>query len=161
VHVSVISWVAAQVIQWDLSRKSTLEVGSLNVNGSVRSLFAGAYCGVDRQEGPGVDVVMDAEALTMPDDTFEVVVSTEMLEHCLHPWKAMAEMVRVLQPGGTILVTARGFDERGAFPFHEYPHDCNRFSPQGALAMAEEAGMLVKGLVADWESPGYFIIGTK
>jgi SAM-dependent methyltransferase len=160
-HTSCVTWVAVQVIQWALADKYTLEVGSLNVNGSVRSLFTGNYIGVDLQEGPGVDRVMDGEALEYPDHHFEVVVCTETLEHMKRPWVAVSEMVRVLDFGGSVLLTGRGFDERGAFPLHEYPQDMNRFSLVGIRGLVEDAGMSVKDIIADWEAPGYFILGTK
>ena len=47
----------------------------------------------------------DACALTIPDSSFDVVISSECIEHVPHPEKALREMARVLKPGGFILVT--------------------------------------------------------
>lgn len=101
-----------------------LEVGAADVNGSVRALFAGAYVGVDIARARGVDVVSDATELPFSDASFATVVSTEMLEHALDPIAALAEMVRVLRPGGRLIVTARGNG------FHRHnPPDRWRFMP--------------------------------
>ncbi len=59
-----------------------LEVGSLDINGSIRQFFVGCdYVGVDLGEGRGVDVVARGEELDYPDDSFDVVASCECFEH--------------------------------------------------------------------------------
>jgi SAM-dependent methyltransferase len=59
-----------------------LEIGSLNINGTVRDFFdAEDYVGVDVAPGPGVDVVSNGENLDYPDNSFDVAVSAECFEH--------------------------------------------------------------------------------
>lgn len=61
---------------------SVIEVGSLNINGTVRDFFSDCtYVGVDLAEGPGVDVVGQGQDLDYPDNSFEVAVSAECFEH--------------------------------------------------------------------------------
>jgi len=48
----------------------------------------------------------DAVSLTFPDGSFDLVVSSECIEHTPDPRKALREMVRVLRPGGVIIVTS-------------------------------------------------------
>jgi SAM-dependent methyltransferase len=87
-----------------------LECGSRNVNGSPRSLFQAAeYVGLDRQAGKGVDVVgLVHEWRGRPDGYFDVVISTEMLEHDPH-WRAsLRRMVELLRPGGVLILTCAG-----------------------------------------------------
>jgi len=75
-----------------------LEVGSYNVNGSLRDRIFGNLCvaeyvGVDLQLQQGyVDVVVDASALPFRDESFDVVISTETLEHVEDWYFAVAEM---------------------------------------------------------------------
>src|SRR5690242_14807098 len=117
-HDSVMKWVKQVVSKIDLTGKTVLEVGSYNVNGSVRPLFESAkeYIGVDFRPGPGVDYVMNAHDLNFPihyfkivtDGLFDVVISTEMLEHDSEFWRSLSEMGRVLRPGGYLILTARG-----------------------------------------------------
>ena len=78
-HVQAFDWVARQSV--GLGRVTVLEIGSLDINGGVRSLFdASHYHGLDLADGPGVDEVADA-ADWRPTRTYDVVVSTEVLEH--------------------------------------------------------------------------------
>jgi len=62
--------------------KRILEVGSLNINGSIRQFFSDCdYTGVDLGPGPCVDVVCAGEDLSYPDSSFDVVASCECFEH--------------------------------------------------------------------------------
>ena len=47
----------------------------------------------------------DAGALPFPDDTFDVVITSEVLEHIQDDVAAIGEMVRVLRPGGRFAAT--------------------------------------------------------
>jgi SAM-dependent methyltransferase len=83
--------------------------------------------GVDMLAGPGVDAVIDMEepaALAL--GTFAHIECVSVLEHSRRPWLLAANLERMLQPGGTIYVTA---------PFvwrvHGYPHDYWRFTQDG------------------------------
>lgn len=59
-----------------------LEVGSLNINGTVRDFFTGCdYTGVDVGPGPGVDVVGYGQRLDYDDESFDTVISAECFEH--------------------------------------------------------------------------------
>lgn len=47
----------------------------------------------------------DAQALTLPDERFDKVLLTEVIEHVPHPERAIAEAARVLRPGGVLVVS--------------------------------------------------------
>ena len=89
-------------------RTRVVELGSRQVNGGVRELFANAsYLGVDLVEGPGVDVVADAatlelSALNPPD----CVVCTEVLEHAPAARAIVLNAGRLLGPQGVAIFTA-------------------------------------------------------
>ena len=160
-HESVLSWAAKEVAIREISELRTLEVGSCDVNGTVRQFFKGDYVGVDRDEGPGVDQqVVPGEPLPFDDDSFDVVISTEMLEHDMRPWKTVCEMARVLKPGGTMLLTARGYDERGAFHVHN-PPDYWRYSGDALGVLALDAGLVNISVYRDPQVPGFFLAGVK
>ena len=164
-HGSVITWVGEKVGQHQLNAPGlqVLEVGSRDINGSVRPLFAGvgAYTGVDMLAGPGVDHVVDAHDLggRFAPGSFDVVVSTEMLEHDDRFWISVAAMGQLLRPGGLLILTARG---NGFMP-HGFPHDYYRFMPQSFPVLFELAECDVLEIAEDQQPghPGLFGIGRR
>lgn len=104
-HVQAMDFIAASAA--GLSPQSVLEIGSLDINGSVRPLFAGAatYHGLDLVAGDGVDEVADAATWDPGDRRFDLVVSAEVLEHAPAWRDVLGTMWRALRPGGTLLMT--------------------------------------------------------
>lgn len=95
---------------------TVLEIGSLDVNGSVRGFFSDCtYLGLDIGPGPGVDLVCAGQDFGAPGGSFDVAVSCEVMEH--NPfWEAtLANMIRLLRPGGLLIVSCatRGRPEHG------------------------------------------------
>lgn len=155
-HQSVANYVRWAVDQYGPFRGEVLEVGAYNVNGSVRDLFPGAhYRGVDTRSGPGVDMVIDPE-WRYPTwyNSFDVVVSTETLEHDPRPWRTMRHISKWLVPGGLFIVTARGFNEKGFTPYHGHPGDYWRFTPEGMRALLQDHLFLVMDCRPDPWDPG-------
>lgn len=84
---------------------SVLEIGSADINGSVRGYFKSTdYVGVDLIPGPGVDVVGQGEDVRLNRE-FDVAVSTECLEHNPKYLETFENMVRHTRPGGLVLFT--------------------------------------------------------
>lgn len=80
-----------------------LEVGSLDINGSVRRWFTDCdYTGVDVGPGPGVDVVAQGQDLDFPDGWFDTAVSAECFEHNPYWSETFANMARMVRPGGLV-----------------------------------------------------------
>lgn len=86
-----------------------LDLGGRDVNGTPRHLFrrAAEYVSVDLRPGPCVDIVADAADLDL-DQPFDVVVSTELLEHTPRAGEIVATAARHLVVGGTFLATMAG-----------------------------------------------------
>lgn len=94
---------------WYFKNKSVLECGSLNVNGSVRSLFWFCnYIGVDIIPGKGVDQVANIADQYSEYPWMDVVVSTEMLEHDDRWRESLRSMYSQLHPGGLLIITCAG-----------------------------------------------------
>lgn len=89
--------------------RRVLEIGSVNINGSARDLCgdAAAYVGIDREAGPGVDVVIDA-ANYDGAAAFDLVICNEVLEHAPDPGAVIACAARALAVGGHLILTAAG-----------------------------------------------------
>ncbi len=83
-----------------------LEVGSLDINGSIRGFFDGnAYIGIDVAAGPGVDTVCQGQDYDAPDDSFDTVISCEVMEHNPFWAETIRNMIRVCRPGGLVVMT--------------------------------------------------------
>lgn len=98
------------VIQSLRGPRRVAEIGSRNVNGSIRYLMPGwEYIGVDALPGPGVDWVADG-ATWRPGILFDLVVSTEALEHAADPAALVRNMVALTAPGGVVVITCASPD---------------------------------------------------
>jgi SAM-dependent methyltransferase len=86
--------------------KKVLELGSLNINGTPREFFENCYyTGVDQIAGDGVDVVSRAHEFKSKIK-FDVVISTEMLEHDKYADESIKNAWKLLKKGGYLIVTA-------------------------------------------------------
>lgn len=88
-----------------------------------------------------VDVIASADMLPFVDESFDCVICTEMLEHCPDPVAVLAEIRRVLKPGGACFLTTPFMR-----PLHEMPHDFYRFTPPALRYLAEKVGLRVVSL---------------
>ncbi|MGB8167266.1 MAG: class I SAM-dependent methyltransferase [Chthoniobacteraceae bacterium] len=75
--------------------------------------------GLDYRVGP--DSRVDA-----PSETFDLVLSTQVLEHVAEPAIYLAEAWRALKPGGRLLLTTHG-----VYPDHGCPYDFWRWTADG------------------------------
>ena len=84
--------------------KRVLEVGSLDINGSIRQFFKDCdYTGLDVAAGPGVDVVCEGQKYDAPG--FDVVISCEAMEHNPYWAETLQNMIRLCKPGGLLVMT--------------------------------------------------------
>jgi hypothetical protein len=82
-----------------------LEVGSQDINGSVRIHFEECnYTGIDLGEAPGVDLVVDINDYITPN-TYDTVISSEMLEHCKNWESALLRMYDNTKHKGMFILT--------------------------------------------------------
>lgn len=117
--------------------KKVLEIGSLDICGSMRTYdFVGKgpkwleligspeYIGIDITAGRSVDIVMDAHDIKFPDESFDMVICLEMLEHDTDTQKTLQEAYRVLEKGGLFLLSTvdENHPEHGSGPGGYYRH---------------------------------------
>jgi SAM-dependent methyltransferase len=98
------------------------------------------YVNLDLFALPGVDVAADAEALPFHAALFARVECDAVLEHVNDPVRVMAELVRVLAPGGYLHLVMPF-----CHPFHEYPRDFRRFTPDGLKQLASGLDVVAEG----------------
>jgi SAM-dependent methyltransferase len=110
-HKAAWDYVADAVTKYNLDQPelTVIDLGGRNVNGTVRDLFPNVarYVALDLRAAPGVDIVADA-ATAQLDERFDVVVSTELLEHAEHAAEIIANAHRHLTPGGVFVATMAG-----------------------------------------------------
>jgi len=141
--------------------KRVIEVGSFDQNGSLRSIVRAfspsEYIGVDIENGPGVDQICVSEKLIKKygRHRFDVVISTEMLEHVRNWKKVIHNLKQILSPGGLLLITTRS---RG-FPFHGFPFDFWRFEISDIKLIFSD--FEIHTLESDPEEPGIFLLARK
>lgn len=100
----------------DFEGKKILEIGSFDVNGSVRRFFKNSiYLGVDLIDGPGVDLVADGGTISHPDNSYDLTISSECFEHNPHWAKTLLNMYRMTKQGGLLIFTcaSKGRVEHG------------------------------------------------
>jgi hypothetical protein len=91
--------------------KKVLEVGSLDINGSVRPFFTDCdYTGIDLGEGPGVDKVThlidwSRQKFGIQSESYDVIISTESLEHDRLWEETLRVMLASLRLNGLLVIT--------------------------------------------------------
>jgi SAM-dependent methyltransferase len=97
-------------------QKKVIEIGSYDVNGTVRNLFSGTeYFGVDLVEGPGVDLVCEGGKVDYESNTFDISISCECFEHNPYWVATFSNMHRLTKEGGLVMITVAttGREEHG------------------------------------------------
>ncbi|MGO9802493.1 MAG: class I SAM-dependent methyltransferase [Steroidobacteraceae bacterium] len=103
-----------------------LEVGSWDVNGSVRGVFAECdYVGADIAAGSGVDLTCAGQDIGFPSGHFDVVISCECFEHNPYWLETTVNMMRMLRPGGCFIMSCGAPGRR--------EHGTPRMSPGASL----------------------------
>lgn len=93
---------------------SVLEVGSLNINGTVRGFYSATrYVGVDVGAGHCVDVVCRGEDLAYVDGEFDVCVSAECFEHNPEWLATFRNMIRIASKFVIFTCATEGRAEHG------------------------------------------------
>ena len=98
------------------------------------------YVNVDLVPLSGVDVVCDAAQLPFQDDIFERVELDAVLEHTPKPQAIVNDIRRCLTVGGWLHVVVPF-----CHPFHEYPRDYFRFTPDGLALLVAPLEVVTSG----------------
>ena len=96
--------------------------------------YASAYVGVDI-DNPDADVEGTIEALPVDDDGFDVVLCTQVLEHCVDPSQGVRELHRATAPGGRVLASTHG-----VYVYHPAPEDHWRWTHTGLERLFHDNG---------------------
>jgi ubiquinone/menaquinone biosynthesis C-methylase UbiE len=108
-------------------------------NKPYRELFAGKFkrhVGVDIEGNPEAELVLGPEGqIPAAADSFDCVLSSQVLEHVPDPAGYLKESFRVLRPGGSLVLSTHG-----VWQYHPDPTDFWRWTHDGLLLQIRRAG---------------------
>jgi SAM-dependent methyltransferase len=100
------------------------------------------------------DVFYDGGRMPFADTEFDTVLSNQVLEHVADPRVVWADMVRVLRPGGTLVVTVPF-----SFRLHAEPDDYWRFTSHALRRLCDESRLRIE--VLEPRGGLWLVIGHK
>jgi SAM-dependent methyltransferase len=105
-----------------------------------------AWDTVDLREDSRLTFAAASEySFPIPDDTYDIVLSGQVIEHVRRIWAWMPEVARVCKVGGVVITI-----NPVSWPYHASPFDCWRIYPEGMKALYEDAGLDV--VLSRWDS---------
>lgn len=164
-------WIARKGILEALGRALPLLHGSLLDIGCgkmpyrreiLKNSKVSSYTGLDLEDAlvydPDIhpDVVWDGSEIPLPDRSFDCAIATEVLEHVTDIDLLLREIHRILIPGGVFFFTTPFI-----WPYHETPHDCQRWTALGLQSHLRAAGFHDDSIVSqgNWYSSLAQMIG--
>lgn len=132
-------WLGAYDLRRDLKERLSKVRGRLLDVGCERKPYgvflhpSVEHVGIDVFEGPEVDMVYDGKHIPFPDNSFDAILCTQVMEHAEDAEQVRNEIARVLKPGGTLILTV-------PFTYNEHsaPYDFRRFSRYGVVRFFEK-----------------------
>jgi SAM-dependent methyltransferase len=89
-------------------------------------------------------LVTDEYRFPVPSDTYDIVLSGQVIEHVRKIWRWFPELARMCKPGGLVITI-----NPVSWQYHEAPVDCWRIYPEGMKALADDAGL--ETVMSTWE----------
>lgn len=116
--------------------------------GGLRDCFPETgYVGCDLRDGAQIDWTENLVALPFPDGAAKTVVCVNTLEYVFEPQRAVREMIRILAPGGVLVICAAADSP----PAH-YPTDYWRLTPRAVQRLLGEMASTLVG----WQGANEF-----
>lgn len=87
----------------------------------------------------GIDIIGNLENIPVADDSVDIVIMTQVLEHMSEPFQVVSEVARVLKKGGKSIITLPQ-----EFFMHQEPYDFFRYTKHGIEYLVDKAGLEVE-----------------
>ncbi len=115
------------------SGKQVLDVGGKN-RPYHEYLHCKKYTCVDINPDFRPDIIADAHDLNViSNEEYDLILATEVLEHCHTPQKVVAEFHRVLTNNGTLILSTPFL-----YPYHPDPKDYYRYTRDGLQELCKK-----------------------
>ncbi|MCI0449603.1 MAG: class I SAM-dependent methyltransferase [Chlorobi bacterium] len=102
--------------------------------------YINKYVGVDVGENPKAEInIVPGEKLPFNDNEFDIILSSQVLEHVENVEQYMNECRRVLRGGGHLLLSTHG-----TWQYHASPYDYYRWTRIGLNYLLESHGFIVE-----------------
>lgn len=95
-------------------------------------------CDIIQSDLNKVDVICPAQSIPFPNDTFDTIFTTQVIEHVGDHEGMLNEAFRLLKPGGKLILSGPFY-----WPLHEEPHDYFRYTKHGFKLIVEKAGFRI------------------
>lgn len=95
-------------------------------------------CDIVQSSENAVDVICEATSIPLPDNNFNTILCTQVIEHVADHNELLKEAYRLLNQGGYIILTGPMY-----WPLHEEPYDFFRFTKHGFKHLLEKVGFEV------------------
>lgn len=116
------------------------QMGFTGVTGIDPSEEAARWCA---EKGLGTVRTGDLCALPLPDASVDLVLATDVIEHVAEDGRAVAEIRRVLRPGGTALITVPAFPSLWGLQDVK-SHHFRRYRMAPLVRLLESAGLVIE-----------------
>jgi SAM-dependent methyltransferase len=87
------------------------------------------------------DYIFDGHFIPFADNTFDIVLAAQVIEHTINPWKFCSELQRVTNVGGFLQIEAPQ-----SFPYHAEPYDFFRFTFTGLRSLFSQCEVVNSGI---------------
>jgi SAM-dependent methyltransferase len=127
----------------DYCRGRVLDAGA--GRGAYRELlqnYADSYVGMDIAPSKATAAVGDVQCLPFAANSFDTVFCSQVLEHVPEPGLSLQELMRVLKPGGYLVLSVPHLSW-----LHNEPHDYFRFTIHGIRFLFDRAGFVEQQIV--------------
>jgi len=131
----------------------------------------------DTDVASGADYLGEIEDTKLPSGKFDLVLSTQVLEHCSDPFRGVQEINRILKSGGFTILSVPH-----VWFYHPHPSDHWRFTQEGIVRLCRQAGLeptrllaqggsllsflqvcnfLLYGVLGKWGAPAYSLLNAS
>jgi ubiquinone/menaquinone biosynthesis C-methylase UbiE len=114
-----------------------------NLNQNIKYISMDLGVGDAKVDYSHLDIKGDLRNIPLENESVDVIINIQVLEHVPEPWKVLAEFSRILKPGGKLFLSCPQSVE-----MHQVPYDFYRYTKFGLTFLMESNGLKI-----EWMKP--------